>query len=169
MSWRHHFFYALKHIRESRHELNPQCKKRNWQDWVDHLFQAWFLKRRATYTAVQHLLDHHILTMETVGDFEYSRKDLVGHGAFAVVFKGRHRKVNTQFVCSAFALPPPFTIFCCRGKKGDSFIWKSGSARSNAQWISAAVSGMSSFLRVEIVQFYNVTSRSKQISCTVIL
>lgn len=32
--------------------------------------------------------------MEAVGDFEYSRKDLVGHGAFAVVFKGRHRKVN---------------------------------------------------------------------------
>ncbi|XP_076831988.1 serine/threonine-protein kinase ULK2 isoform X2 [Brachyhypopomus gauderio] len=30
--------------------------------------------------------------METVGDFEYSRKDLVGHGAFAVVFKGRHAK-----------------------------------------------------------------------------
>uniref|UniRef100_A0AAV2J669 non-specific serine/threonine protein kinase n=1 Tax=Knipowitschia caucasica TaxID=637954 RepID=A0AAV2J669_KNICA len=30
--------------------------------------------------------------MEIVGDFEYSRKDLVGHGAFAVVFKGRHRK-----------------------------------------------------------------------------
>uniref|UniRef100_A0A673JX56 non-specific serine/threonine protein kinase n=1 Tax=Sinocyclocheilus rhinocerous TaxID=307959 RepID=A0A673JX56_9TELE len=28
----------------------------------------------------------------TVGDFEYSRKDLVGHGAFAVVFKGRHKK-----------------------------------------------------------------------------
>ncbi|KAM6933169.1 serine/threonine-protein kinase ULK2 [Xenentodon cancila] len=30
--------------------------------------------------------------MEAVGDFEYSRKDLVGHGAFAVVFRGRHRK-----------------------------------------------------------------------------
>ncbi|XP_030632263.1 serine/threonine-protein kinase ULK2 isoform X3 [Chanos chanos] len=30
--------------------------------------------------------------METVGDFEYSRKDLVGHGAFAVVFRGRHKK-----------------------------------------------------------------------------
>ncbi|XP_051962615.1 serine/threonine-protein kinase ULK2 isoform X3 [Xyrauchen texanus] len=30
--------------------------------------------------------------METVGDFEYSRKDLVGHGAFAVVFKGKHKK-----------------------------------------------------------------------------
>lgn len=30
-----------------------------------------------------------------VGDFEYSKKDLIGHGAFAVVFKGRHRKVNS--------------------------------------------------------------------------
>ncbi|XP_063810075.1 serine/threonine-protein kinase ULK2 isoform X2 [Pseudophryne corroboree] len=30
--------------------------------------------------------------MEVVGDFEYCRKDLIGHGAFAVVFKGRHRK-----------------------------------------------------------------------------
>lgn len=30
--------------------------------------------------------------MEVVGDFEYNRKDLIGHGAFAVVFKGRHRK-----------------------------------------------------------------------------
>ncbi|XP_062873328.1 serine/threonine-protein kinase ULK2 isoform X2 [Trichomycterus rosablanca] len=30
--------------------------------------------------------------METVGDFEYTRKDLIGHGAFAVVFKGRHKK-----------------------------------------------------------------------------
>nr|XP_033812939.1 serine/threonine-protein kinase ULK1 [Geotrypetes seraphini] len=27
--------------------------------------------------------------METVGKFEFSRKDLIGHGAFAVVFKGR--------------------------------------------------------------------------------
>ncbi|XP_061732686.1 serine/threonine-protein kinase ULK1 [Nerophis ophidion] len=30
--------------------------------------------------------------METVGRFEFSRKDLIGHGAFAVVFKGRHRE-----------------------------------------------------------------------------
>ena len=36
--------------------------------------------------------------MEPVGDFEYSKKDLIGHGAFAVVFKGRHRKVNEHFV-----------------------------------------------------------------------
>jgi hypothetical protein len=32
--------------------------------------------------------------MDCVGDFEYSSKDLIGHGAFAVVFKGRHRKVR---------------------------------------------------------------------------
>ncbi|XP_035382898.1 serine/threonine-protein kinase ULK1 isoform X1 [Electrophorus electricus] len=30
--------------------------------------------------------------METVGKFEFGRKDLIGHGAFAVVFKGRHRE-----------------------------------------------------------------------------
>jgi hypothetical protein len=56
------------------------------------------------------------LTMETVGDFEYSRKDLVGHGAFAVVFKGRHRKVNIWNIkglhlhlshCIACLLPTP--------------------------------------------------------------
>ncbi|KAL0965408.1 hypothetical protein UPYG_G00280860 [Umbra pygmaea] len=32
--------------------------------------------------------------METVGKFEFSRKDLIGHGAFAVVFKGRNRENN---------------------------------------------------------------------------
>ncbi|KAL0979482.1 hypothetical protein UPYG_G00185680 [Umbra pygmaea] len=30
--------------------------------------------------------------METIGNFEFSRKDLIGHGAFAVVFKGRHKE-----------------------------------------------------------------------------
>lgn len=30
--------------------------------------------------------------MEIVGDYEYSTKDLIGHGAFAVVFKGRRRR-----------------------------------------------------------------------------
>nr|CAI5863565.1 unnamed protein product [Callosobruchus analis] len=33
--------------------------------------------------------------MEIVGDYEYSTKDLIGHGAFAVVFKGRLRE-NTS-------------------------------------------------------------------------
>ncbi|CAL1616280.1 unnamed protein product [Knipowitschia caucasica] len=30
--------------------------------------------------------------MESIGKFEFSRKDLIGHGAFAVVFKGRHKQ-----------------------------------------------------------------------------
>ncbi|XP_005927025.1 serine/threonine-protein kinase ULK1a isoform X1 [Haplochromis burtoni] len=30
--------------------------------------------------------------MESIGKFEFSRKDLIGHGAFAVVFKGRHKE-----------------------------------------------------------------------------
>ncbi|CAH0563500.1 unnamed protein product [Brassicogethes aeneus] len=30
--------------------------------------------------------------MESIGDYEYNSKDLIGHGAFAVVFKGRHKK-----------------------------------------------------------------------------
>lgn len=33
--------------------------------------------------------------MESVGEFEYNAKDLIGHGAFAVVFKGRHKKVGS--------------------------------------------------------------------------
>ena len=31
---------------------------------------------------------------ENVGEFVYNKKDLIGHGAFAVVFKGKHRKVR---------------------------------------------------------------------------
>ena len=31
--------------------------------------------------------------MEAVGSFEFNKKDLIGHGAFAVVFRGRHRDV----------------------------------------------------------------------------
>ena len=27
--------------------------------------------------------------MEQVGNYEYNKKDLIGHGAFAVVFKGK--------------------------------------------------------------------------------
>lgn len=36
--------------------------------------------------------------MEAIGDFEYSKKDLIGHGAFAVVFKGRNRKKHDAVV-----------------------------------------------------------------------
>ncbi|XP_063917779.1 serine/threonine-protein kinase unc-51 isoform X4 [Zophobas morio] len=30
--------------------------------------------------------------MESIGDYEYNTKDIIGHGAFAVVFKGREKK-----------------------------------------------------------------------------
>lgn len=33
-----------------------------------------------------------------VGDYEYNTRDLIGHGAFAVVFKGRHRRKHTLTV-----------------------------------------------------------------------
>lgn len=40
--------------------------------------------------------------MEAIGDYEYSTKDLIGHGAFAVVYKGRRRAVSSK------------TVACCR-------------------------------------------------------
>lgn len=36
--------------------------------------------------------------MDSVGEYEYAPKDILGHGAFAVVFKGRSRKVSTTCV-----------------------------------------------------------------------
>lgn len=40
--------------------------------------------------------------MNIVGDYEYSSKDMLGHGAFAVVYKGRHRKVSLKQFNSNF-------------------------------------------------------------------
>ncbi len=34
------------------------------------------------------------LRMESVGIYEYSTKDLIGHGAFAVVYRGRLKMVR---------------------------------------------------------------------------
>ncbi len=28
-----------------------------------------------------------------IGDYEYNKKDLIGHGAFAIVYKGRQKSV----------------------------------------------------------------------------
>lgn len=58
------------------------------------------------------------MAMEAVGDFEYSRKDLVGHGAFAVVFKGRHRKVNTKLACNIFFPSSPSSLAGKMGQVG---------------------------------------------------
>lgn len=53
--------------------------------------------------------------METVGKFEFSRKDLIGHGAFAVVFKGRNREVrkyNFKIFTKSFPLAYIGVIVC---------------------------------------------------------
>lgn len=36
--------------------------------------------------------------MEYVLDYEFNKKDLIGHGAFALVYKGKHRKVSLKMV-----------------------------------------------------------------------
>jgi hypothetical protein len=41
--------------------------------------------------------------MEIVGEFEYNPKELIGHGAFAVVFRGRHKKVCTRKLINFFS------------------------------------------------------------------
>ncbi|CAL8092045.1 unnamed protein product [Orchesella dallaii] len=38
-----------------------------------------------------------------IGDYEYNFKDLIGHGAFAVVFKGRHRKTKQRVAIKSIA------------------------------------------------------------------
>jgi hypothetical protein len=35
-----------------------------------------------------------IIIMESIGIYEYHSKDLIGHGAFAVVYKGRVKMVS---------------------------------------------------------------------------
>lgn len=39
--------------------------------------------------------------MEKFDGFEYTKKDLIGHGAFAIVYKGRYADVSYPFtLCS---------------------------------------------------------------------
>ena len=33
--------------------------------------------------------------MDSIGNYEYNKKDLIGHGAFAIVYKGRQKTVIT--------------------------------------------------------------------------
>jgi len=47
--------------------------------------------------------------METVGNYEFNKKDLIGHGAFAVVFRGRHRQV-IYYIASIYLLSAGYGI-----------------------------------------------------------
>lgn len=49
--------------------------------------------------------------MESVGKFEFSRKDLIGHGAFAVVFKGRHKEVIYEHETNEILCPHHCLVF----------------------------------------------------------
>lgn len=42
--------------------------------------------KKHTHTDTQRLMD-------SIGNFEYNKKDLIGHGAFAIVYKGRQKNV----------------------------------------------------------------------------
>ena len=44
---------------------------------------------------------------ETIGDYQYSKRDLIGHGAFAIVFLGHSRLVG-HLLCSS---PGYFSFF----------------------------------------------------------
>ncbi len=35
---------------------------------------------------------------EIIGDYQYSKRDLIGHGAFAIVFLGHSRSVNIYLI-----------------------------------------------------------------------
>lgn len=35
-----------------------------------------------------------------VGEYEFTKQDIIGHGAFAMVYKGRKRKVYRQYTLS---------------------------------------------------------------------
>jgi len=75
--------------------------------------------------------------MEVVGDFEYSKKDLIGHGAFAVVFKGRHRKVNSDGL-----RPRPE-----RGRlhnPGSGSLGGAAAGGSPSRWVAAGEAGAAS-------------------------
>lgn len=50
--------------------------------------------------------------MESVGEFEFRREDLIGHGAFAVVFKGRHNEVTRTSHCKHFG---SIVLWCVYG------------------------------------------------------
>lgn len=41
--------------------------------------------------------------MEEIGQFEYNTREMLGHGAFAMVYKGRYKQVGGAF--SFFLLP----------------------------------------------------------------
>ena len=44
------------------------------------------------------------MSLTSVGIYEFNAKDLIGHGAFAVVYKGRLKSVSEHFLFTFNAL-----------------------------------------------------------------
>lgn len=58
--------------------------------------------------------------METFDGFEYTKKDLIGHGAFAIVYKGRYTDVSILFINNSYItsiiqfIEKKYALFECR-------------------------------------------------------
>ena len=50
--------------------------------------------------------------MQSLGDYEYGQSDLIGHGAFALVFRGQHKKVRVPPGIS-FAVSGGLVVYTC--------------------------------------------------------
>ena len=50
------------------------------------------------------------MSLTSVGIYEFNAKDLIGHGAFAVVYKGRLKSVSEPFLFMFNALGSPSFI-----------------------------------------------------------
>lgn len=137
--------YAIRHI-SACHEINLQHKLQHRQDSEDKL-QHFLSKREQHFQAVHPFWTTIPFAMETVGDFEYSRKDLVGHGAFAVVFKGRHRKVNGNFYFV-------FSGFSCREERECSCV-KSGSVTASNPALQQSLWVVACLQRASISPFHD--------------
>ena len=44
------------------------------------------------------------MSLTSVGIYEFNAKDLIGHGAFAVVYKGRLKSVSEPFILFHYVL-----------------------------------------------------------------
>ena len=72
----------------------------NWE-WQNRA-QASFIMKNSSWVKTRDSKNNQWVIMDTIGIYEYNSKDLIGHGAFAVVYKGRvkmvsHKRVNIYF------------------------------------------------------------------------
>ena len=64
----------------------------NWE-WQNRA-QASFIMKNSSWVKTRDSKNNQWVIMDTIGIYEYNSKDLIGHGAFAVVYKGRVKMVS---------------------------------------------------------------------------